>query len=340
MECQITGYCMRSLEEFRSGKPSSYPDQSIYAAYACAEFGLAFTDIDAGTGLVFSVSSANQSVHFGAGRCSWYPQNNATASTLASDKYFAGRILARAGLAALGGEYFFLHDRHRAHRPAGHEREDALAHFRKLGASAFVKPLTGSRGDFAQAVHDEAALVRYLGEVAQYYDAILMQPIVAGNEYRVFLLDDEVLFTARKHPPSVVGDGASSIRDLLNTHNHALRSRGLSPVSIDPDAAFNAVLPEGERWEIPGRMNLSAGGTMVLEAPPSDAALALARQAARALELRVAAIDLFTNIGGDANAMLVIEVNSNPSIRLLEQSGRSDLILKIWHHTFSAMGLL
>ncbi len=331
---------MRSLEEFRSGKPGSYPDQSVYASYACAEFDLAFADLDSGTGLVFSVSSATRSMHFGAGRCSWYPQNNATASTLASDKYFAGRILAQAGVAALGGEYFFLHDRHRAHRPGGHEREDALAYFAKLGASAFVKPLTGSRGDFAQALHDEAALVRYLGEVAQYYDAILMQPIVAGREYRVFLLDDEVLFVARKQPPSVVGDGASSIRDLLSAHNHALQSSGLSPVSIDPDAAFDAVLPADARWEIPGRMNLSAGGTMVLEAPPSEAALTLARQATRALGLRVAAIDLFTGIGGDADAMQVIEVNSNPSIRLLEQSGRGDLILKIWHHTFSAMGLL
>jgi D-alanine-D-alanine ligase-like ATP-grasp enzyme len=331
---------MRKLEEFRSGKPGAYPDQSIYAACACAEFGLAFRDIDGGTGLVFSVSSAARSLHFGAGRCSWYPQNNATASTLASDKYFAGRILAQAGVAALGGEYFFLHDRHRAHRPAGHEHGDALAYFAKLGASAFVKPLTGSRGDFAQAVHEEAALIRYLGDVAQYYDAILMQPIVAGNEYRVFLLDDEVLFTARKHPPSVVGDGANRIRDLLGVHNHALRSRGLSPASIDPDAALDTVLPEGERWEIPGRMNLSAGGTMVLEAPSSDAVLTLARQAARALGLRVAAIDLFSDIGGDPNAMQVIEVNSNPSIRLLEQSGRGDLILKIWHHTFSAMGLL
>jgi hypothetical protein len=33
-------------------------------------------------------------------------------------------------------------------------------------------------------------------------------------------------------------------------------------------------------------------------------------------------------------------VNSNPSIRLLEESGRDDLILKIWRHTFSAVGLL
>ena len=340
MECQIARYRMRNLEEFRSGRPGCYPDQTVYAAWACAEFGLDFTDIDGGTGLVFSVSSATRSIHFGAGRCSWYPQNNATASTLASDKYFAGRILAAAGVAALGGEYFFLHERYRVHRPAGHERQDALAHLAKLGGSAFVKPLAGSRGDFAEVVHDEAALARYLGEVAQYYDAILMQPIVAGNEYRIFLLDDDVLFTARKHPPSLTGDGIGSIRDLLTAHNHALRSRGLSPVFADRDAALDVVLPQGQRWEIPGRMNLSAGGTMALEAPASAAVPELARKAARALGLRVAAIDLFADIGGDAAALQVIEVNSNPSIRLLEQSGRADLILKIWHHTFSTMGLL
>ena len=79
---------------------------------------------------------------------------------------------------------------------------------------------------------------------------------------------------------------------------------------------------------------------MVLEAPRSDAAFTLARRAARALGLRVAAVDMFADIGGDPEVMRVIEVNSNPSIRLLEQSGRSDLILKIWHHTFSAMGLI
>ena len=104
---------------------------------------------------------------------------------------------------AIGGEYFFLHDRHRAHRPAGHERGDALDCFTRLGGSAFVKPLTGSRGDFAQAVHGEAALVRYLDDVAKYYDAVLIQPIVEGTEYRVFLLDDDVLYCARKYPPFV-----------------------------------------------------------------------------------------------------------------------------------------
>src|ERR1700710_2304617 len=196
---------MNSLAQFRSGKPGWYPDQSVYAEYACAAFGLTFGDIDGGTGLVFSVSSAARSIHFGAGRCSYYPQNNATASTLASDKYFTNTILERAGIATLGGEHFFLHDRHRAHRPQGHEREDALACFARLGAVAFVKPLLGSRGDFAQAVHGEASLLRYLDEVSRYYDSILMQPLASGLEYRIFLLDGEMVYCARKYPPFVSG---------------------------------------------------------------------------------------------------------------------------------------
>jgi D-alanine-D-alanine ligase-like ATP-grasp enzyme len=332
---------MRSPGEFRKGKPGFYPDQSIYAEFACAEFGLDFRDLDGGSGQVFTVASRDRLFHFGAGRSSWYPQNNATASTLASDKYFTSRILREAAVPALGGEYFFLHDRHRAHRPAGHERSDAMACFKALGSSAFVKPLTGSRGDFAQAIHGEAALVRYLDEVMRYYDSVLIQPIVEGVEYRVFLLDDDALFCARKYPPFVSGDGVHTVRELLAAHNDTLRSRGLSPASMEEhEPSLDVVPATGERREIPGRMNLSAGGTMVLAAAPSEAAITLARQAARALGLRVAAVDMFVGIGGDPVAIKVIEVNSNPAIRLLEDSDRGDLILKIWQHTFSAMGLL
>ncbi len=333
---------MRHLREFRAGKPAFYPDQAVYAEYACAAFGLGFHDIDGGTGLVFSVASKARSIHFGAGRCSWYPQNNSTAATLASDKYFTNRILNAAGVATLGGDYFFLHERHRAHRPAGHEREDAFGYFGKLGASAFVKPLQGSRGDFAQAVRGEAALERYLLAVSQHYDAVLIQPIVTGIEYRIFLLDDEIAYSARKYPPFVLGDGARPVRELLIDHDADLHARGLSPGSAAaiPGPSLDVVLPAGEHWEIPGRMNLSAGGRMVFEVPRSEAAFAAARKAVRALDLRVAAVDVFSDIGGDPDAIAVIEVNSNPSIRLLEETDRGDLILKIWRHTFSAAGLI
>ena len=211
----------------------------------------------------------------------------------------------------------------------------------RLGGTAFVKPLTGSRGDFAQAIHGEAALARYLDEVTKYYDSVLIQPIVEGIEYRVFLLDDEALYCARKYLPSVTGDGVQTTRELLTAHNDALRARGLSPASLpNQDPSLDTVPAKGERREIPGRMNLSAGGTMVLAPAPSEKAITLARQAARAIGLRVAAIDMFVDIGGNPDTIEIIEVNSNPAIRLLEESNRGDLILKIWHHTFSAMGLL
>ena len=211
-----------------------------------------------------------------------------------------------------------------------------------LDASAFIKPLQGSRGDFAQPVHGEAALQEYLDRVSRYYDAVLMQRIFSGLEYRVFLLDDEVLYTARKYPPAIMGDGANRLCDLLAEHNAVLQARGLSPVtSGDNNPDLTVVLPEGERWEISGRMNLSAGGRMILEAlSPGHPAYELARHATNALGLRVAAVDLFIDIDGKPELTKIIEVNANPSIRLLEDSGRSDLILKIWRHTFVAMGLL
>jgi hypothetical protein len=322
--------------------PAFYPDQAIYAEYACQAFGLAFEEIDGGTGQAFMVSSAGRSIAFAAGRCSFFPQNSATAASLAADKYFANLFLARAGVATLGGQYFFLHQRYRSHRPAGHERDDAMAFLRSLGGSAFLKPLTGSRGDFAQAISGETALANYLDQVSRYYDAILMQPIVSGAEYRIFVLDDDVIYAARKAPASIIGDGHATIAELLIRRDALLETHGISSATTSGgNASPEQILAAGEHRTIPGRMNRSAGGSMVFEVPPrEEAAYSLARQATKALGLRAAAIDIFTDINGDDADLRVIEVNANPSIRFLEDSGRADLILKIWRCGLVAMNLL
>lgn len=333
---------MRSLQDIRNEKPDFYPDQTIYAEYACLVYGLTFAEIDNGTGQAFTVSSGGKSITFAAGRCSFFPQNNATASSLATDKYFANLTLERAGVATLGGSYYFLHDRYRAHRPPGHERSDALVSFRSLGGSAFLKPLTGSRGDFAQAISEEAALADYLDRVSRYYDAILMQPNVSGSEYRIFVLDDEVIYTTRKTPAFIVGDGRTTFGELLARHDAALEARGISSAKPAVSGALHdMILPVGERREISGRMNRSAGGTMSYEAPRHrEAACSLACKAVNALGLRAAAVDIFTDIDGVTDDIRVIEVNANPSIRFLEDSGRADLILTIWRRSFTAMSLL
>ncbi len=329
---------MSLLQSVRQAQPSYRPDQSIYAEFAARTFGLSFRDLDGGTGLAFSIGTATRTLAFGGGRCSFYPQNNATAATLANDKYLANVVLGDCGVPTLGGQYFFLHQRYRAHRPPGHERSDALAYLQRLGGRSFAKPLNGSRGDFAQIVEGEAALLSYLDAVARHYDAVLLQKIVTGDEYRIFVLGDYVLYAARKYPPMLRGDGVRSLRQLLQAREEALQPHGIS-AALPDDAALDAVPGDGEVWPIPGRMNRSAGGRMVLQAPAPDQA-AIARSAVRALGLRVGAVDLFINIEAEPGAIRVIEVNANPSIRILEDSGRADLILQIWRDTFTTMGLL
>jgi D-alanine-D-alanine ligase-like ATP-grasp enzyme len=331
---------MRSLQDFRDAKPAFYPDHTIHAEFACAHFGLRFTPLDGPTGLLFKVASASASHCFGGGRCYAFPQNDATAATLASDKYFTQRILEEARVSTLSGQYFFLHSRHRGHRPSGHERADATTYFAGLDHHAFAKPLNGSRGDFARPLTGPEALAAYMDEVAQFYDSIVLQPIVRGDEYRIFLLDAEEIFTVRKFPPILIGNGVHSLHELLAEHDRDLQLHGLSPTGATLDAA-DEIFPLGERYVLPGRMNRSAGGTMAFaRARHHGAAAALARRAARALNLRAAAVDLFVNINGDPAAMAVIEINANPSIRFLEESEREDLILTIWRHTFASIGLL
>lgn len=334
---------MRTLQDFRQSKPVFYPDVAIHAEFACVHFDLNFTPLDGDAGLLFKVSSATASHCFGGGRCSAFPQNDATAATLASDKYFTQRILEEAGISTLTGQYFFLHPRHRAFRPPGHERADAITYYAGLDHRAFAKPLHGSRGDFARPLVGPDALASYMDEVAQFYDSILLQPVVGGDEYRIFLLDGAELFTVRKFSPALIGDGLHSLRELLAIHDHGLRAHGLSPSGMALDDAREAsrIVPTGQRHELPGRMNRSAGGAMAFVRPAHHAAaVTLAHQATQALGLRAAAVDLFTNIDGNPTAMAVIEINANPSVRFLEDSGRDDLILTIWRHTFMSIGLL
>src|SRR3954468_11378670 len=206
---------MTSLSAIRAGKPAHYPDQAVHCEFAARALGLGFADLDAGTGLLFEIRSADRRAAFGAGRGSFFPQNTATAATLANDKYFANVLMTQAGVPNLGGTYFFLHDRYRSHRAPGRERSDAESYFRALGTHAFIKPLNGSRGDFAQIVDSAEDLSAYLDHVQQYYDAVIMQPVFRGREYRIFMLDDEVVYSVAKETPTVTGDGRASLRDLI-----------------------------------------------------------------------------------------------------------------------------
>jgi hypothetical protein len=334
---------MTTLASFRATRPPFYPDQALYAEFAARHFGLDFELYD-DTGLVCSVISKTRRFCFGGGKCPAYPQNDATSAYLATDKYFASVILSAASIPNAGGNYIFLNERFGKLRSPGHDASDAMRYFRSIGSPAFVKPLAGSRGDFAQTVSSEAELKAYIAEVSRYYDSILIQPVYTGREYRIFMLDGEVLYCARKRDPVISGDGSRTIRDLIADHMRTLERSGTSTASLyfPPEHDLDRVPAAGENVVLPGRRNRNAGGAMTFEDPRNqEMAFRLAAQAASALNLRVAGVDIFEDDAADETGRIrIIEVNSSPAIRLLEDSGRDDLVLQIWRSTFVAVGLL
>jgi glutathione synthase/RimK-type ligase-like ATP-grasp enzyme len=317
-----------------------YPTQTRYVKRACAALGLAFTDLD-GAGYLYGISDGRHEIVSGSGPICAYPLNSASAYGVSRDKHHTNAVLARAGLPTIPEQIFFLDERRAKLREGGHERADAFAAFVRAGGPVFCKPNQGSHGDFAEIVSDDAAFRDYVQRVTARYDTILLQPVLDGDEYRIFCLDGETVFATRKAEFAITGDGKSTLSELVRAHNAPLVDIGISPV--DEAAALAALAlhhnlgadhipPRGEKLILPGRRNLSAGSDVAdftTDVPPALATLAL--RAAKAIGLRVAGVDIFDVSPGRAlSELVIIEVNGNPGIQSLEAVGRDDLVDHIW----------
>lgn len=309
------------------------PDHYRYARRAAEQLRLTIEDLDDGRGYLFRVSDDGRSALFGAGRLSAYPINSASSYTIAKDKGFTNTILESHGVSNLGGRCFFLNDDHKKLRDSGFEVTDAKKFLEELGFPAFCKPLHGSRGDFAEIVDSSTAFDAYVDRVRCKYDSIIIQRVHSGEEHRVLVLDNEVIFCLRKPPIELIGDGNRKIEELLKELNQGLEGTGVSPFALHSieQGRPGEVLPSGIRVPLRGRKNFSSShspGTLV---DPCPAELArTAQRAACALRLRIAGVDLMSD--SQDGTIRVIEVNATPGIHSLEALERFDLVDRIWKY--------
>jgi len=307
-----------------------------YAAHAAAACGYAFRSLDGADGYLFEVRDGARRALFAAGQGSPYAMNDANAASLARDKSFCAEALRAEGLPVLPGRLFFVTKRWAEMRSPGREPEDARAFAAGAEYPLFCKPISASNGLHAEVIDDPAAFDAYISRVAREHFAILAQPYVRGDEHRVFVLHDHPLFSYRKHQPSVVGDGRSTLRELIaNTEilgNRKARDEAGALVTLD------AIPPRGAHVVLEGPANRSTGGgsaDLVDGAPEALADLAI--KAADALGLRLAGVDIFdASPARDLSDLVIIEVNSNPMIATLEDHDRWDLIDEIWRANFAA----
>jgi glutathione synthase/RimK-type ligase-like ATP-grasp enzyme len=312
-----------------------------YAAHAAAACGYAFRSLDGEDGYLFEVSDGERSAVFAAGAGSPYAMNDARAASIARDKAFCAETLRQAGVPVLPGRMFFVTKRWAEMRGPGREPEDALAYARGARFPLFCKPLSASNGLHAEVIESAAAFADYMERVAREHFAILVQPYVRAIEHRVFVLDGRALFSYRKSLPSVTGDGRRTLAELIDA---LLRDDSApAPAKLARDGrgvrvALSAVVEAGATLTLEGPANRAAGGGaegLRDGAPEPFAQLAI--DAAQALGLNLAAVDMFdVSVEGDGSDLAVIEVNSNPMIATLEEAERWDLIGEIWRANFAA----
>jgi cyanophycin synthetase len=309
---------------------SAYPDQTRHVARACAALGLEFADLDGG-GHLFSVRKGAFEFIGGGGTITPYPLNRVTAVQVARDKAHANTVLARAGLPVIESRLVFVHDRRIGLRTPGREVADAVLALEAMAGAMFCKPNAGSGGDFAEIVADAPAFLAYVERVKVHHEAVLIQPVVEGDEHRVFCLDGRAVFATRKAEAALVGDGTSELSALLASANAELTGVGVSSTPLEALSDPGRVPACGERVRIPGRRNLASGGSAEVTTQVPRALADIAVQACAALGLRIGGVDVFDRSPArDLSDLVIIEVNGNPGMTSLVQAGREDLAEAIW----------
>jgi glutathione synthase/RimK-type ligase-like ATP-grasp enzyme len=112
----------------------------------------------------------------------------------------------------------------------------------QTGGEIVIKPATGTGGGngVTTGIRTSDDLVRAARHAASFNPELLAEPFLTGHCYRLLYLDGEILDVVRRDPPTICGDGHSTIRAIVATENKCrLAERplsALSPLIIDRDA--------------------------------------------------------------------------------------------------------
>lgn len=245
--------------------------------------------------------------------------DNPVTLQIAGDRAVAAERLSRAGLPVAEHLTFTLAD------PA-----PALAFLERHGRCV-VKPArnTGAGAGVTCDLSSSEELVRAALTAARHSPDLVIEQQLVGAEHRFLVLDGEVVAAVTRERPWVVGDGTSTVTDLVlreNKRRLAAGGRdGLFLLDLSLDACLTlrrqgmspaAVPAPGVRVVVAGAVNTGASAQCAAE-DPTPALAANAVTAVRALGLRWASVEMTCSHpeqGLGTAGEGVIEVNSTPGV--------------------------
>lgn len=217
------------------------------------------------------------------------------------------------------------------------DADEAIRVAERIGYPIVLKPLDGNHGRGVCVNLRDAGEIRETFPIAQGESrngAVIAETFIVGKDYRILVVDSEVVAVAERVPAHVVGDGVHTIEQLVEITNADPR-RGvghekiLTRISIDAQTrevlqrdglALTDVPAAGQSVQLKLTGNMSTGGTSIDRTDDihSDN-IEIARQAAMVVGLDIAGIDFIAPDIAESvrqSGGAICEVNAGPGFRM------------------------
>lgn len=198
--------------------------------------------------------------------------------------------------------------------------------FLKRHGRIVVKPAKGEQGrGIAVDISDVETMRRAIEAAYAVSDRVLLEEFCEGQDLRLIVIDHKLVAAAIRKPASLVGDGVSTVRTLIEkqSRRRSAATGGESRIPMDGETErciglagydYDSVLPAGEHLAVRKTANLHTGGTIHDVTPVLSPRLALAaEEASRALAIPLVGFDfLVPDPSGDD--YVIVEANERPGL--------------------------
>lgn len=209
--------------------------------------------------------------------------------------------------------------------------ETILRYAEKIGFPVVVKPTNekGGRGVFSNITtkNELKETIIFLKNEMGIRD-IIVEKYISGTEYRILLINGDIVAAVNRIPANVIGDGVNTIEQLINLKNKSKKQNpNLSKkvIKIDREVLktleqsgykLDSIPSDGERIFVRQNSNVSTGGDAIdVTDELSEEVKKIAIKASKAIPgLDVCGLDMIVN--NNKNKGTIIELNTKPMLGL------------------------
>jgi cyanophycin synthetase len=211
----------------------------------------------------------------------------------------------------------------------------ALETAERIGYPVTIKPITGNHGrGITTNISTPADLEASFLYAKKFNELLLVEKFLSGADYRILVIDGKFAAAARRDPAFIVGDGTSTIRQLIDEVNLDPKrgfghEKTLTRIKIDymterllsqKHLTLHSIIPKDEKVYLKTTANLSAGGIAIdVTDEVHPMTKTMSERISQIIGLNVIGIDLITTdhrIPLSANNGGIIEVNAAPGFRM------------------------